>query len=95
MSVVIRFHPKGLTKEVYDRASEKVESELDWMPEGLDYHVCFGEEGDLRVSEIWDSIEQARAFQEKLMPVLQEAGVEFGDEPEVYEVHGLEKRGQD
>ncbi len=93
MSVVIRFKPQGLTKEVYDRASEKVQSELDWPPEGLDYHVCFGDDGNLLVSEIWDSIDQARAYQEKLMPVLQDAGVQFGGEPEVFEVHGLEKRG--
>ncbi|MFN2615835.1 MAG: hypothetical protein ABR581_01790 [Thermoleophilaceae bacterium] len=94
MSVVIRFKPQNLTKDTYDKASEKIEEALDWPPDGLDYHVCFGEDGDLKVSEIWDSREQAEAFQQKLMPLLEEAGVHFGDEmPEVYEVHGLEKRG--
>ena len=94
MSIVIRFKPQNLTKETYDNASAKIEEKLDWPPDGLDYHVCFGEDGDLKVSEIWDSREQCEAFQEKLMPVLQEAGVQIGDEmPEIYEVHGLEKRG--
>jgi len=54
--------------------------------------VCFGSEGSLRVSEIWDSREQFEAFGEKLMPVLADAGVEFSGEPEIYEVHALEKR---
>ena len=54
--------------------------------------MCFGSEGSLRVSEIWDSREQFEAFGEKLMPVLADAGVEFSGEPEIYEVHALEKR---
>jgi hypothetical protein len=55
-------------------------------------HVCFGSEGDLRVSEIWDSREQFEAIRERLMGVLDEAGIEFSSEPEVFEVHALEKR---
>jgi len=95
MAIVIRFKPQGLTKETYDRVSEKIEQTTDWMPDGLDYHVCFGDDGDLKVSEIWDSREQCEAFQEKLLPILEEEGVQIGGEPEVYEIHGLEKRGQD
>ena len=37
---------------------------------GLDYHVLFGPEGDMKVSEIWDSQEQLEAFGEVLMPIL-------------------------
>ena len=93
MSVVIRYSPAGLSKETYDGASEHVaEAAGAWPPEGLDMHVCFGADGDLRVSEIWDSEEQWRGFAEKLMPALQEAGVQMGSEPEVYEVHELQKR---
>jgi len=68
------------------------EAGVDFPPEGLDYHVCFGSEGNLRVSEIWDSREQFEAFGERLMPVLAEAGIEFSGEPEVFEVHNVEKR---
>ena len=39
-------------------------------PEGLQLHVCFGEDGDLRVSEVWDSREQFEAFGEQPLPVL-------------------------
>ena len=58
----------------------------------MDYHVCFGSDGDLRVSEIWDSKEQFEAFGERLMPVLAEVGIEFSGAPEVFEVHNIEKR---
>jgi hypothetical protein len=92
MSVVVRHSPKGLTKERYDEVSRRMEESGSWPPDGLDMHVCFGSEGELRVSEIWDSEEQFRAFSEKLMPALNEAGVEVAAEPEVLEVHELQKR---
>ena len=60
-------------------------------PEGLDYHVCFGSDGNLRFSEIWDSREQLEAFGERLMPLLAEAGIDPG-EPEVIEIHNIIKR---
>ena len=65
---------------------------MEFPPRECDYHVCFGADGDLRVSEIWDSREQFEAFGEKLMPVLADAGIEFSGEPEVYEAHSLTKR---
>jgi hypothetical protein len=93
MSIVVRFTPANLTAETYDATTRQLEEAgVDFPPEGMDYHVCFGEEGNLRVSEIWDSREQFEAFGERLMPVLSEAGIEFSGEPEVFEVHNIEKR---
>ena len=54
--------------------------------------MCFGDDGDLKVSEIGDSREQMEAFGEKLMPVLSEAGIELSREPQVFEAHNLETR---
>ena len=93
MSIVARFSPVGLTKEKYDAAESTFEDAgIQFPPEGLELHICFGEDGDLRVSEVWDSREQMDTFGEKLMPVLANAGVEFSGEPEVFEVHRLAKR---
>jgi hypothetical protein len=58
----------------------------------MDYHVCFGSEGDLRVSEIWDSQEKFEAFGERLMPILADVGIQFSGDPEVLEVHNIIKR---
>ena len=91
MSVVIRYNPAGLTKETYDGVNERLEAagESEGSMDGLVMHVCFGSDGDLKVSEIWDSEEKWRAFAERLMPVLQESGVQMGSEPQVFEVHSL------
>ena len=91
MSIVVRFHPSNLTAERYDESHPKVEA-AGFPADGLDYHVCFGPDDNLTVSEIWDSSEQFEAWGEKLMPVLTEAGIEFSGEPEVFEVHNLVKR---
>jgi hypothetical protein len=55
-------------------------------------HVLFGSEGDLHVSEIWDSREQLEAFGATMMPILEEVGVEFAGPPEIFEVHNLVAR---
>jgi hypothetical protein len=93
MSICVRFNPADLTAEKYDESTRMLEQAgVEFPPEGLEYHVCFGSEGNLRVSEIWDSREQFEAFGERLMPVLADAGIEFSGEPEVFEVHNIEKR---
>lgn len=88
MSIVVRFAPASLTREQYDASVRRLEREGQFPPEGMDLHVCFGSEGNLRVSEIWDSREQWEAFGERLMPVLADVGIQPG-EPEVLEVHNL------
>jgi hypothetical protein len=57
----------------------------------MDYHVCFGQDGDLRVREIWDSQEKFEAFGERLMPILSEVGIQPGN-PEIHEVQNVVKR---
>jgi hypothetical protein len=89
MAIVVRFSPTSLTREQYDQASQKMEAAGDWPPQGLQMHVLFGDEGDLRVSEIWDSREHFEAFGEKLRPALADAGIQFSGEPEVFEVQEL------
>lgn len=91
MSVLIRFAPASLTAAQYDESIRKLEESGGFPPEGLDYHVCFGTDGNLRVSEIWDSQEQLDAFGERLMPILSEVGIEPGT-PEVMEIHNIVKR---
>jgi len=93
MSIVVRFPTVFLTKEKYDETNRLLEEAgVDFPPEGLDYHVCFGQDGDLKVSEIWDSREQLEAFGEKLMPILRQAGIDISGEPEIFEVHNIDKR---
>jgi len=93
MSIVVRFHPTSMTTEKYDDTIRRhEEAGIELPPDGLDYHICFGSDGDLRVSEVWDSQEQFEAYGERLMPILADAGIEFSGEPESFEVHKIIKR---
>ena len=92
MSIVVRFSPTSMTAEKYDDTIKLIQQAGTFPPDGLDYHVCFGSAGNLRVSEIWDSREQFAAFGERLMPILADAGIEFSGEPEIFEVHNIIKR---
>lgn len=90
MSILVRFTSGSTTAEQYDESIRRLEEGV-FPPEGLEYHVCSGTDGNLEVSEIWDSMEQFEAFGERLMPILADIGVEPG-EPEVIEVHNTVSR---
>ena len=93
MSILARFKNTNLTTEKYDEANRRLEEAGLWPdPDGLEYHVFFGPEENLRVSEVWESREQLDAFGERLMPILTDVGIEFSDEPEIFEVHNIVKR---
>lgn len=92
MSIVVRFTPTNVTSEKYEESLRRIKEAGEWPPDGMDYHVLFGSEENLRVSEIWDSREQFQAFGERLMPILADIGIEFSGEPEIFEVHNIVKR---
>ena len=88
MAILIRFTPSGMTSEQYNSVGQKLQDAGQWPPEGLLAHVCFGSSGDLRVSEVWESLAQQEQFAETLMPVLQEENVDISGDPEILEVEG-------
>ena len=91
-SMLVRFTAApDVTSEQYDETIRRLEKSGDWLPEGLEYHVAFTSDGKFRVSEIWDSQEQLDAFGERLMPLLDEVGIDPG-EPEVLEIHNIIRR---
>jgi hypothetical protein len=92
MSIVVRHTAVGVTAANYDEIHNGVKNSAAWPPDGLDHHICFGTDGDLHVSEVWDSREQFEAWGAHLMPILVAAGVEFAGPPEVFEVHNAERR---
>ena len=92
MAILVRFKPVGLTATQYENVGRTLEQQGHWPPEGLLAHVCFGHENDLHVSEVWESQEQQQRFARRLMPVLEEEGVELEGEPEYLDVEGYEFR---
>jgi len=90
MAILIRYAPSSLTREQYDKVNEILqENGPDGPPPALQLHVLFGEEPDLRVSEIWES-ESAwqQAWDGGLKAALATAGIEL-PEPEKLPVHEL------
>jgi hypothetical protein len=92
MSIVVRFNPTNVTTEKHDESLKRLKEAGPWPPDGLEYHVLFEAEGNLRVSEIWDSREQMAAFGERLLPIMADIGIEFSGEPEIFEVRNIVKR---
>ena len=91
MSIAVRFSPKSLTAAKYDEIVGKLAGTGEWPAQGLEYHVCFGSEGDLHVAEVWASQEQFAAFGERLMPILAASGIEMSAPPEIADVHNVIK----
>ena len=90
MSIVVRFPPSGVSKEQYESVRSALSDSGDWPADGCQLHVCFGDEQDIRVSEVWESREKFEGFGETLRPKLEEAGIQLAGEPEVYEAHVFE-----
>ena len=90
MSVVVRFPTSNMTRSQYDSVHNALEAAGNWPPAGCLFHVCFGEENNLRVSEVWESPEQLAAFGETLGPHIQAAGIQMSGQPEVFEVARFE-----
>lgn len=90
MSLVVRFPLSNVTKEQYDAVRAALVESGEWPPDGCLLHSCFGDEQNIRVSEVWESQEQLDAFGEKLGPRLQAAGIELAGPPEIFEAHVFE-----
>ena len=91
MSILVRFTPANVTAQQYDESVRRIQEVGEWPPDGLEYHVAFGLDGSLKVSEIWDSREQWEEFGKRLMPLLADIGIQAG-EPEVLPIHNIVKR---
>jgi hypothetical protein len=88
MSFLARFEPEYMTAAQYDDSLRLLgESGVQFPPKGLEYHVCFGEEGQLAVSEIWSSKEDFEAFGDHLKPVLAKAGIKLAGPPKILQLH--------
>ena len=76
-----------MTRRQYDSVRNALTDSGDWPADGCQLHVLFGDEKDLRVSEVWESREKFDAFGQKLGPRIEEAGMQLSGDPEVFEAH--------
>ena len=83
---------EGITQEQYEESirrltggKSRMESPADWPVEGLLAHIPGQGEKVFRVVDVWESEEALNDFAGKLMPILQDIGVQ--GEPEIYPAH--------
>jgi hypothetical protein len=90
MPILIRYVPSSLNREQYDKVNEILgENGPDGPPPQLHLHVMFGDEPDLRVSEIWESEEAwQQAWDGGLKAALSSVGVDVS-EPERFPVREI------
>ncbi len=80
---ICRIIETGATPDEYERVSEKVGAR-DNPPEGGQLHIAAkGDDGLVRIIEVWDSREQAEAFGEKVRATRLEMGVGDGSMPPI------------
>ena len=93
MSIVVRYAPvPASTVEQYDEVMRRLQESGAMPADGFDYHVAFLAEGQLLVSEVWDSPEQLEAFGERVMPLLADVALEHSGHPGIFQVHNIIKR---
>ena len=91
MAVVVVNEIEGAGQEFYDQVNPKVMPGGE-LPDGCQLHIAGPAENGWRVITVWDSEDQFQKFrEEKLIPVMQEAGGEDRIAPKIsaQPVHNL------
>lgn len=82
-----------IAPEVYDQMREVMGITSTPPPGGAFHAATIGEDGNIRIFEVWDSREQAEAWSEKVAAARDKAGL-GGNPPsiEYLEVHSIVQR---
>lgn len=93
MSIVVRYAPvPASTAEQYDEVTRRLQESGELPADGCDCNVAFLSQGQLLVSEVWDSPEQLEAFGKRVMPLLAGVALEHSDQHEIFQVHNIIRR---
>ncbi|MGH7452464.1 MAG: hypothetical protein ACRENG_14045 [bacterium] len=90
MAIGITFTPASMNAAKYDECIKRLEKAGASAPKGRLYHACYGSSDQLRVFDVWDSMESFEQFGQTLMPILQQLGVDPG-KPDIREIHNIIK----
>jgi hypothetical protein len=90
MAIAISFTPVSMNAVQYDECIRRLQIAEAGSPHGRSFHACYGSGDQLRVFDVWDSMESFEKFGQRLMPILKDIGIDLG-QPEVQEIHNLLK----
>ncbi len=84
--ITLVFEGKGATTAQYDEACRLANVSQANPPDGLIFHSAAPTEDGILVVDVWESEEKFRAFGERLVPAMQQAGLGH-IQPRVYPTH--------
>jgi hypothetical protein len=87
VAIIALFEVSGATAPKYDEVIRRLTEMGERVPDGQIYHICYGEKDRLQVIDVFESQAKLDAFGAKLMPLLQELGIQA--KPTVLEVHNI------
>ena len=87
MAILAMFEVKGSTAPKYDEVIRRLTEIGLRVPDGQLYHVCYGDRQNLQVINVFESQAKLNAFGAKLMPILQDMGIEA--KPTVFEIYNI------
>ena len=87
MAIVAIFEVNGADSSKYDEVIRRLTEIGELVPDGQMYHICYGDRQSLQVIEVFENQAKLNAFGAKLMPILQEVGIEA--KPSVHEVYNI------
>src|SRR6266567_665006 len=85
MAIVALFEVNGCDTTKYDEVIRRLTEMGERVPDGQLYHICYGDRQRLQVIDVFESQAKLEAFGAKLMPILQEMGIEAT--PTIHEVY--------
>ena len=85
MTILAMFEVKGADAAKYDETLRRLAAIGQSVPDGQLFHICYGDRQNLQVIDVFSSSAKLEAFGAKLMPILQELGIEA--KPTIHEVY--------
>ena len=90
MAFVVKFKPAGFTAAKYQETIKQLVAAGAGSPKGRTFHVSYGDPNGVDITDIWDNMEDFKAFGVTLIPIMKSLGVDTG-QPDVQEIHGIIK----
>jgi hypothetical protein len=77
-----------MTLDKYQETLTRLEEAGAAQPEGRIYHAASGDEDQIMIFDIWDSMESFERFGETLVPILEELGIGV-DQPDIQSIQNV------
>jgi hypothetical protein len=77
MAIILQFHNSNMNSDQYYEVLRRLETAGQGSPKGRLYHFCYEDSGQLNVTDVWDNMENFKAFGETLLPILKELSIDL------------------